>query len=237
MGDTFGFILEYNDYIDDIENSKKDNYIYSEIQKRTKFGKLALIEGLIFTHPTERSINILEKRFPELSIKTDTDGEIYIQNQPPQKLEKYLPLITNLGYFISLVTIDGSEWIKEFDNETCPVAFYLEAKYDLKVPIPQTLYHTSPIKFKDKISKIGFIPKTGNKMSNHPERIYLTDDLNIAIAFGENIKNKTKSGYCIYKIDGEHINNLYSDINLRRGGFYTLQNISPNHFVLIGEVK
>lgn len=237
MVDTLKFILEYGDYINDIENSKADNYIYNEIQKRTKFGKLTLTEGLIFTHPIVKSINILKKRFPELSIKNDTDGEIYIENQPPQRLEKYLPLITNLGYFISLITINGNDWIKEFDNETCPIAFYLEPKYDLKVLVPETLYHSSPIKFKDKISKIGFIPKTGNKISNHPERIYLTDDLNTAIAFGENIKNKTKSGYCIYKIDGECIDNLYSDINLRSGGFYTLQNISPNHFVLMREVE
>ena len=51
MGDTLKFILEYGDYINDIENSKADNYIYNEIQKRTKFGKLTLTEGLISTHP------------------------------------------------------------------------------------------------------------------------------------------------------------------------------------------
>lgn len=237
MGNTFKFILEYREYIDNIEDSEKDNYIYNEILKRTKFGKLAIVEGLIHTHPIDKSVNILKRRFPELIIEVENDGEIYIENQPPQKLEKYLPIITNLGYFISLITFDGDSWIKEYASESCPVAFYLEPKYDLKVIVPETLYHTSPIKFKDKISKIGFIPKTGNKKSNHPDRIYLTDNLKTAVSFGENIKNETKDGYCIYKVDGKYINNLYSDINLRSGGFYTLQNIKPNCFELIKEVK
>jgi hypothetical protein len=237
MGNTFKFILEYKDYIDNIEDSEKDNYIYNEILKRTKFGRLAIVEGLIHTHPIDKSVNILKRRFPELIIEVENDGEIYIENQPPQKLEKYIPIITNLGYFISLITFDGNSWIKEYDSESCPVAFYLEPKYDLKVIVPETLYHTSPIKFKDKISKIGFIPKTGNKKSNHPDRIYLTDNLKTAVSFGENIKNETKDGYCIYKVDGKYINNLYSDINLRNGGFYTLQNIKPNCFELIKEVK
>ena len=117
------------------------------------------------------------------------------------------------------------------------IAFYLEAKYDLKVDVPDILYHVSPSRFKDKISKIGFIPKTGNKISKHPERIYLTDDLKTAISFGENIKLETNSGYCIYKIDGNCIEDLYSDINLRSNGFYTLQNIKPDNFELLNEIK
>lgn len=237
MSNTFKFLLEYNEYIKNIDNSDKEEYIYNEILKRSKFGNLAIVEGLIFTHPIDKSINILKRRFPELVIEIENDGEIYIENQPPQKIGKYLPIIINLGYFISLHTLDGSNWIKEYDNNSYPIAFYLEPKYDLKVSVPEILYHASPIKFKDKISKIGFIPKTGNKKSNHPDRIYLTDNLDIAISFGENIKNETKKGYCIYKIDGKCIDNLYSDINLREGGFYTLQNINPDCFELIKEFE
>jgi hypothetical protein len=238
MGNTFKFIFEYKDYIENIENkSDKDNYIYNEILKRSKFGKISIFEGLIFTHPLVKSVNILKKRFPELLIEIKNDGEIYIENQLLNKLNNYLPIITNLGYFISLYTIDGSNWLKEYSDDTNPIAFYLEPKYDLKVPIHETLYHSSPIKYKDKISKIGFIPKTGNKISNHPERIYLTDDLNSAISFGENIKKETKSGYCVYKINGKCIDNLYSDINLRSNGYYTLQNIKPGCFELIKEIS
>lgn len=237
MGNTFKFILEYRDYISNIEKTDKDDYIYDEILKRTKFGKLSISEGLIFTHPVDKSTSILKRRFSELEVEIEEDGEIYIEIKQPSKIGKYLPIITNLGYFISLYTLDGSNWLKDYNNETEMIAFYLEPKYDIKVDIPSILYHVSPIRFKDKISKIGFIPKSGNKISSHPERIYLTDDLKTAISFGDNIKSETNSGYCIYKISGDCIENLYSDINLRNGGFYTLQNISPDNFELIKEIE
>jgi hypothetical protein len=237
MRATLKFLFEYNDYIENIEHSDKDGYIYQEILKRSKFGKLIITEGLIFTHPVDKSVNILKRRFPELKIDIEKDGEIYIENQSIQELSKYLPIITNLGYFISLLTFNGDNWDKEYDVNDKPLAFYIEAKYDIKVEVPKILYHVSPIRFKDKISKIGFIPKTGNKMSKHPERIYLTDDLNIAFTFGLNIKNDTDSGFCIYRIDSRSIDNLYSDINLRKNGYYTLQNIKPECFELIKEVE
>jgi hypothetical protein len=69
MGNTFKFILEYREYIDNIENPEKDNYIYNEILKRTKFDRLAIVEGLIHTHPIDKSVNILNRRFPELTIE------------------------------------------------------------------------------------------------------------------------------------------------------------------------
>lgn len=240
MGNTFKFILEYKDYIDDIENPEKDNYIYNEILKRTKFGRLAIVKGLIHTHPIDKSVNILKRRFPELDIEVEKDVEIYIENQPPQKLEKYIPIITNLGYFISRLTIGGREWIKEYDNDTKPIAFILEAKYDYEVEIPENLYHASPIRFKDKIVKFGLTPKTGNKLSNHPERIYLTDDLNKAIDFGNYLREESdsdwyKNGYCVYSVSGNGISKLYSDVNFRQGGFYTLNNIKSENIKLIKE--
>jgi len=239
MGNTFKFILEYKDYIDNIEDSEKDNYIYNEILKRTKFGRLAIVEGLIHTQPIDKSVDILKRRFPELDIEEE-DGEIYIENQPPQKLEKYIPIITNLGYFISKLTIDGQEWTKEYNNDTKPIAFILEAKYDYEVEIPENLYHASPIRFKDKIVKFGLTPKTGNKLSNNPERIYLTDYLNKAIDFGNYLREESdsdwyKNGYCVYSVSGNGISKLYSDVNFRQGGFYTLNNIKSENIKLIKE--
>jgi hypothetical protein len=240
MGNTLNFLFEYNEYIKDIENSNKDEYIYNEILKRTKFNRLVILEGLIKTHPVDSSINILKRKFSELLISKEPDGEIYIENQPPKELKKYLPLITNLGYSISKFTIDGQEWLKDYDNDTKPIAFVIEAKYDYEVEIPKILYHTSPIRFKDKILKYGLVPKTSNKLSKHPERVYLTDSLDKSIMFGEYLKNDNtneyyKSGYCIYQINGESLSKLYSDVNLREGGFYTTDNISTNNLKLIKE--
>ena len=133
MGNTLQFLFEYNEYIKNIENSNNDEYIYNEILKRTKFNRLVIVEGLITTHPVDKSMNILKRRFGELLINKEPDGEIYIENQPPQELKKYLPLITNLGYSISKFTVDGQEWLKDYDNDTKPIAFILEAKYDYEV--------------------------------------------------------------------------------------------------------
>lgn len=244
MGDTLKFLFEYNEYIKNIENSNNDEYIYNEILKRTKFNRLVIVEGLIKTHPVDKSINILKRKFSELFINKEPDGEIYIENQPPQILKKYLPLITNLGYSISKLTIDGKEWLKDYNDMTKPIAFILEAKYDYEVDdIPEILYHTSPIRFKDKILKYGLVPRSGNKLSNHPDRIYLTDNVNKSFMFGDYLNNDSvesefyKTGYCIYKIDGKSLSKLYSDVNLRDGGFYTTDNISPKNIKLIKEVN
>ena len=228
MGNTFKFLLEYNEYIKNIEDSNLDEYIYDEILKRTKYNHLVIIKGLIFSQSINRSIDVIKNRFPDLLIESKNTS-IYIENQPPQSIERYLPIITNLGYFISKYTIDGNNWLIDFDKKTTPVAFYLKPKYDYRVEVPEVLYHVSPSRYSKKISKIGFIPKTGNKQSNHPERIYLTNSLDVATSFGKNLKEP----YCIYKLHGGCIKELYSDINLRDGGFYTLQNIKPDCFELI----
>ena len=238
----FLFILEYNEYINDIINSKKskysDEYIYNLFLKNTKNGKLLLKEGLIYSQSIEKTIKILENRFKELNIKTYDDGDISIEGMD-YKLSKYLPLINNLGYFISAAfkedkQLDLTGNIEEIlcDN------IFIEPKYDRKIKnIPKKLYHASPLKFKDKILKNGLTPKSGNKLSNHPDRIYLSDSILTCIKFGKYLIDQDendfyKNGYCIYIIDGKGIDNLYSDINLREGGFYTLNNIKKDYISL-----
>ena len=97
------------------------------------------------------------------------------------KLSKYLPMINNLGYFISSVFIgdDKIEYKEDYlPNIECDNIF-IEAKYDYEVKIPKLLFHTSPIIFKNKILKNGLTPKSGNKLSNHPNRIYLSNSQNL----------------------------------------------------------
>ena len=242
MGNILKFILEYQDYIENIENSDKDDYIFNEILKRSYNSRLKISEGLIKTYPVKKSEDILKRRFPELNIEIDEDNEIYIYDLN-DKISKYLPIITNLGYFISQVTIDGSNWQHNGINDNLyPKGICIEAKYDYEVKIPSTLYHASPIKLKNKILKNGLSPRSGNKIAKHPERIYLTDNINTAIQFGKYLKNEEnnewyKNGFCIYSIDGKGISNLYSDVNLRQGGFYTISYIKPENIKLIWDNK
>lgn len=239
MGNNFKFILEYQKYIENIFDIDDDIHIYSEIQKRTKFNSLTISEGLIFTQPIDKSINILRKRFSNIVIEKEIDGEISLSHLNDE-LGKYLPLITNLGYFISTLTIDGTEWIKDYNEKTKPLSILLEPKYDYEVNIPEKLYHASPLKYKDRILKNGLSPRSGNKLSKHPERIYLTDDLNNVNLFGNYLPNEKsvwfKDGYCIYSIDTNDIDKLYSDINYREGGFYIMHGINRDNIKLIKEV-
>lgn len=162
-------------------------------------------------------------------------------------LKQCIPLFTNLGYFISAYVNDDIDKIGNkidilvnvYDSETTGII--LEPKYDILInPIPKILYHASPFEFKSKILKNGFIPKAGNKRSAHLDRIYLTDSLERAMIFGNELKTKDFTGknnkkFCVYEIDGTGIKNLYSDINWRSAGFYTDQNISPEFIKLIFE--
>jgi len=242
MGNKMRFLLDYYQYMNDIEklSNNDDIKIYNEIENQSKFGRLVLTEGLITTHSILKSIDIISKRFPNLIVQSEKDGEIYIEGEF-EELGMYLPLFTNLGYFISTYTINGNEWLKEYNIETKPIAIYLEPKYDYKIDnIPKLLYHASPLKFKNKILKYGLSPRTGNKIANHPDRIYLTDSIENAYNFGVYLKNDNNTyyedGFCIYLINSECIYELYSDINFREGGYYTLNNISPNYIKLIKEI-
>ena len=233
------FILNYHQYLENIDDSSIDDdmIMFNEIKNQSKFGRLAIVEGYIKTHPLNKSINIIQRKFPNLKCEIEQDGEIYIEGNF-DKLDKYIPLFTNLGYFISTLTIDGDEWIKSYDNSTKPIALYLEPKYDYEITnIPNVLYHASPLKFKDKILKYGLSPRTGNKLSNHPERIYLTDSYKNACNFGYYLEKDNnvyyKDGFCIYSIDGSKLVKLYSDINFRIGGYYIMGNINPVDIKLI----
>ena len=148
MGGTLNFLFEYDKYIDNINNlSDSDDFSIHE-----KFQKQRLVEGLIHTYPINKSIDIIKKRFPYLKCELEEDGEIYIEGYF-KEIENYIPLFNNLGYFISKLTFNGSNWTKNYSNDSKPLALFLEPKYDVKIDlIPSKLYHTSLKKFDKRIN-------------------------------------------------------------------------------------
>ena len=238
-------MLEYNDYINSIINYKipnySDEYIYEYMNKNLRNGILPLNEGLIYSQPIDITIRVLKNKFDELDIKKYEDGDISIEGMN-DRLKKYIPLINNLGYFISSAfndndMIDISLLKKDDLNNIICSNIFIEPKYDYQVEIPKILYHASPLKFKDKILKIGLTPKSGSKLSYHPDRIYLSSNIESCVKFGEYLLNSKenqyyKNGYCIYIIKGEGIDKLYSDINMREVGFYTLDNVKKEFISL-----
>jgi hypothetical protein len=245
----FLFLLEYNDYINSVINYNKpkysDEYIYEYMIKKQKNGILPLNEGLIYSQPIDLTIKILKNKFNELDIKKYEDDDISIEGMS-DKLKKYIPLINNLGYFISSAfkgndSINISNLKKEDLEELICSNIFIEPKYDYQVEVPNLLYHASPLKFKDKILRTGLTPKSGSKLSYHPDRIYLSNNIQSCIKFGEYLLNSKeneyyKNGYCIYIIKGIGIDRLYSDINMREVGFYTLNNIKKEYISLFKQV-
>ena len=168
----------------------------------------------------------------------------------------YIPIFNNLGYFISKYTMDGQHWLIYKNEDTIkPIALFLEAKFDQLInPVPSKLYHITLDIYVDKILKIGLIPRSKSKISNHPDRIYLSDSIKEIIPFGEyilseynlrikdNIKTKIAKNFNIFEIDTKCFNRqdengfvmkLYKDVNFPDNGFYTLNNISPEFLKLI----
>lgn len=232
MGNKVGLILKYNEYINNIniKNLNDDTEIFNDMLKNTINGSFAIGEGLIKTHPIDKSVDLIKRRFPNVDVSIEEDGEIVLLNLT-ESLRVYNILITNLGYFISLVEVNNN-WTKEFNLDMKVDGIILEPKYDLKVTVPEKLYHASPLKFKEKVLKNGLVLKSLNKVSLHPDRIYLTDDILTCKMFASSLPKDNLSfyqdGYCIYSIDTDFIDNLYSDINLKNSGYYVDYNIPPN---------
>lgn len=106
------------------------------------------------------------------------------------------------------------------------------------------LYHVSPIRYMDKILKMGFCPYNKNIFFKFPERVYFFRG-----SFGEeNVKNyadmvcqaklngNKSEKYVIYSIDANQLQNkhFFIDPNID-GGIYTNENISPKTIINIHE--
>ena len=220
---NFNYIFDYIKYFENIENlsTKDDLLLYYKYKP--------YYEGLINTCDAEKSKRILTKRFPELITKIEDNGELFIQGFN-KFINNYIPLINNLGYFISTLTLDGHNWIEEFNNNDYILALLLEPKYDIKLDkIPNILYHTSIDKYTKSIEKIGLIPKSKIKLSNHPDRIYVTINLLQAKLFANYHLNNNENPI-IWKINTLGLNlTLFKDLNFTPGGYYLLGNIPPSN--------
>ena len=229
MGKMWNFILERFEYLNNIDNNAHlDMEIYNSFQKQH------IIEGLIKTHPSNDSLKIILNRFPELNGNIEEDGEIYLEGHFAA-LKKYAALFSNLGYFISTITKNGSDWLKDFKNIDVPIAIFLEAKYDQKIKVDQKfIYHATLLRNWISIQKYGMIPKSLSKKAKHPERIYLSTDRNIAHKFEKFLEIEKGEPTILLKID---ISNLpiqfYRDVNWRESGVYILDNIPSKYITRI----
>lgn len=113
----------------------------------------------------------------------------------------------------------------------------VEPKYDvLEQHLPAFLYHVTPITKVDKILKLGLTPKSNNRLTKHPERVYVANSKDAAVTIAWQFKHLDKKEYALLKIDTSKLlrtTRFYWDANFMNFGgktplgLYTMSNIPP----------
>ena len=130
---------------------------------------------------------------------------------------------------------------KNVDKDTRFVCITYEPKFkdtvNDKVFGGKVLYHLSPLPYKDRILKNGFVPKSGNSVFKYPDRTYFflgsmgkKEVESWVSVFKSKNKKYGDKPYCLYTIDVKKLPrniDFYSDPNLK-GAIYTMDNIAPN---------
>jgi len=188
-------------------------------------------EGLIQSVPQDEVIKILSKNFDFLNI----EKTVVIRLSPKNGgdilpfIPQIEPFINNLGWFISTKIISDNNVKTVFLN-----TIKIEPKYNTESnKIPDNLYHITDVKNLDKIKKMGIVPKSKNKISLHPSRIYLTY-LDQTKWLSKIFKKNHQMDPIVIKIDTYH---LYKDRKIKlyidprmQDAYYTYDNIPPDYF-------
>ena len=173
-----------------------------------------------------------------------------------RELENLFKWINNLGWYIAkfLIWSDSPKWDKfdieqfwkMYKNHNKNFVFEIEPKFDEGTPITffdDAFYHISPTKHEKKILKIGLVPKTKEKISAHPERVYLVKKIVDAVALADIFSDIDKEHqYTLFKVNMKSAkeNNsairLFLDPNFSNGVF-TLSNIPPQFLKVLKRIN
>lgn len=233
--------------------------VYSTIQANKVY------EGLITSYPHSVVIPEMKKIVGTtgtvgLYNHNETVIRVTIQRQiTEQTIQQLLHFAETAGWFFasSLISTknyndeqrnhkDSNTIIKTISGLTNPtVTILFESKFSTEISSTivkkyKVLYHATPAQKAIKILKIGLTPKTGNKISNHPERIYFAtnyEDLVNELIPDMIEKTKIKS-WAIFEIDTKIFESdtmrLFKDPAYPLGVF-TVANIPPYHIKLVSK--
>lgn len=219
-----------------------------EIRKFVRSILESIEEGLISTANSDESIKILNTGFGDKikvvkNSESDTVLDVYLFEYDEKIIESLFSTITNLGYFVSMYSIDGFH--RKFNENDFlldlikhkylkPIFLKLEPNLDKKDDsLYDDVFHVTHNRFIEKIKKIGLVPKTNSKVSSHPDRVYFVKGIEGAKSLAKrfsNLEYKFPHNYVLLKIKKEAFNNIrvFSDPNLKNKGFYILGNIHPS---------
>jgi len=217
-----------------------------------------LKEGLIKTYPTKTAIRVISKFLGINKIQhnigenEDTQTIFFKMISGHIKSNLILNILREVGlcgYFISnydfydkndthidyLIHDDliSDDFIKNIDSKI-KNSFYtqitIEAKMNELLEVPDKLYHVTLTSNEAKIKRVGLIPKSKNKRSNHNDRIYFGFDPIVV----KNLSYQFKSGdYILLEISTDKSIKLYNDPDFHKNGCYTYENIKPGNIKVI----
>lgn len=227
-----------------------------DIIKYEKFIKL-IKEGLIMVHNIVQYKDNLSHKLSMYKIKHEID----IVDKLKFTIKVFYPSESDLQWIINdCVNIYGyypSYYYMETDNKfkrddkwqnfsysktikTIKIVFeakYTDSVYKNDIICPDILYHLTDVNNlisnkKNNILKVGIYPKSYNRISSHPSRIYLFPDIGeyknllSQLKKSDSINNITKK-YSLLEIKTNGNLILHTDPNYVLG-YYTYDNIPPN---------
>lgn len=214
-----------------------------------------LKEGLITTHDINKYSHIITDYLYQIGITysiniTDKfDFQITLDTNNFDLVEVINHDCYTLGYFPAYYWIilnnnmkNGFKEISSLPVNTKNVMIKYEAKYDdglynNTTVCPDKLFHLSYQTNKNSILKKGIYPKSKRRLSVHPERIYLFDDIANYDNLLKKLKFSDKSAekYLLIEINCS-VDKLilHTDPNYRLG-YFTYDNINPKNINILKE--
>lgn len=202
--------------------------------------KMLIGEGLIMTHDIWKVAQHLNTYMGKKwhVMMYEKDGSIILSPKTEDKnLDYIIKYLDNMGYYLADFYSPNLGFLggKYKGDDWTHVEF--NAKYDMEYhPNNEFVYHVTDAKYVPKILKNGLIPKSKNKMNPHPDRIYLTDNIESLNAItnefviGGYIENPVQ-----LKISCRRLYIKYMSDPKFNGGFYTTQNIPPQNIEIFNQ--
>ena len=199
-------------------------YVYNMFENNN------IMEGVFYSFSTENVKNIINRKFNNIHVEIESLNSIYLFDNILENLTDLKRYIRLFGWYIATIQESSELNYSRYDDNIKYSRIYsisIEPNYDTKIDnIPNILYHVTLETNLNSILKRGLIPKTKSKIAYHPDRIYLTNDLNSVNYFKKYLEQTSNKSPIILKIDTQGIEKLYSDVNWKENGFYVVNNIN-----------
>lgn len=218
-----------------------------------------LKEGLILSHDITKYKSIIMTKLDQLGVKYDMEviDRLEFDLTLYDPVEDIIDILNHdsftIGYYPSYcwITLDNGmknnfKWSKFKYNKKISIlkikyeSKYEEGQYKNTIICPNILYHLTHQDNKINILKKGIYPKSKNRRSDHPERIYLFDEVeNYSsilkfLKFSDDIDDIYKD-YMLIKIDCSKDKLILHTDPRYRLGWFTYDNINPLNIEIIEE--